>query len=152
AIAMGLAVEFLMRQPAFAKLPFGRWSGILLGQIKRGHYYFVVDERRSVHGMLGWALTNQATAERWIKGRMQMRSEDCQEGDCVVVNVLAVESSAANRAVAEAAIKVFEGKRLFYAKRYYADGRTRPMCHPPKIWAAILRQAHRSQRAPTKTN
>ena len=33
AVALGLAVEFLMKEPVFARLPFGDWSQVLIGQI-----------------------------------------------------------------------------------------------------------------------
>jgi hemolysin-activating ACP:hemolysin acyltransferase len=133
AIALGLAVEFLMKRPVFAKLPFGEWADILLGQINRGHFFFAVDERRRVHGMFGWALTQEALAEEWVEGRMELRNEDCREGDCVIANVLAADSADANRALADEGRKVLAGKRLFYAKRYYANGRTRPLRMPGKV-------------------
>jgi tetratricopeptide (TPR) repeat protein len=50
AASLGLAVEFLIKKPVFAKLKFGEWSQVLIGQIKRGHYFFVVDQHRRIHG------------------------------------------------------------------------------------------------------
>ena len=47
AAALGLAVEFLSRKPAFAKLQFGEWSQVLFYQVARGHFFFVVDQDRS---------------------------------------------------------------------------------------------------------
>ncbi len=44
-VALGLAVNHLMTKPAFAALRFGEWSRILVGQINRKHYYFVIDAR-----------------------------------------------------------------------------------------------------------
>jgi hypothetical protein len=41
--------------------------------------------------------------------------------------VLAADSPDANRVMADEGIKVLEGKRMFFAKRYYPNGRTRPM-------------------------
>src|SRR5436190_24108557 len=41
-VALGLAVNHLMTKPAFAARRFGEWSRILVGQINRKHYYFVV--------------------------------------------------------------------------------------------------------------
>jgi hypothetical protein len=36
-------VAHLMLKPAFARLRFGDWSWVLVGQINRGHYYLVID-------------------------------------------------------------------------------------------------------------
>jgi hemolysin-activating ACP:hemolysin acyltransferase len=130
AVALGLAVEFLMRQTVFAKFEFGPWSRALVGVIRSGQFFFVVDERRRVHAMFGWALTDEARAEEWVTGRAQLDSKDCREGDCVIISVLAAASAEANRVLAVEGTKVLAGKRLFYAKRYYANGRTRPVRVP----------------------
>jgi hypothetical protein len=85
AAALGRAVEFLSKKPAFAKLQFGEWSQVLY-QVARGHFFFVVDQDRRVRGFLGWALTPEALAEQWVEGRAGLRNDECREGDCVIVN------------------------------------------------------------------
>ena len=45
----------LMKKPAFAKMPFGHWSRVLTGQIKRGHYTIVIDGKRVAYGSLATA-------------------------------------------------------------------------------------------------
>jgi tetratricopeptide (TPR) repeat protein len=125
AAALGLAVEFLSKKPAFAKLQFGEWSQVLFYQVVRGHFFFVVDQDRRVRGFLGWALTPQALAEQWVEGRAGLRNEDCSEGDCVIVNAFAAETGSANRFIVDAMRKLFAGKRTLYFKRHYPDGRTR---------------------------
>jgi hypothetical protein len=45
----------LMLKPAFARLPFGHWSRILTGQIRRGHYFFIASSKQD-RGFCGWAL------------------------------------------------------------------------------------------------
>ena len=91
AVSLGLAVEYLRKKPAFAKLPFGEWSQVLVGQVIRGHFWFVVDEHRRIYGFFGWALTHQHLAEEWVAGRAGIREEDCCDGDCVIVNVWAAD-------------------------------------------------------------
>ena len=66
-MALGLAVEYLRKKPAFARLAFGEWSQVLVGQINRGHYYFIVDQHQRVQGFFGWALTQERLAEQWVK-------------------------------------------------------------------------------------
>jgi hypothetical protein len=49
-VALGLAVDHLMRKSAFASLPFGEWSRVLVGQINRGHHVFAVDSAKRLSG------------------------------------------------------------------------------------------------------
>jgi tetratricopeptide (TPR) repeat protein/hemolysin-activating ACP:hemolysin acyltransferase len=127
ALALGLAVEFLMKHPAFAKLPFGNWSQVLVGQINRGHFCFVIDERRRVQGFYGWALAPQHVAEAWVEDRAAPSDEDSRVGDCVIFNAWAADSNRVHRFMVENGRKIVVGKRMLYAKRYYPDGRVRPM-------------------------
>jgi Flp pilus assembly protein TadD/hemolysin-activating ACP:hemolysin acyltransferase len=127
AASLGLAVEFLIKKPVFAKLKFGEWSQVLIGQINRGHYFFVVDQHRRIHGFLGWALTHQHLAEQWVEGRSALRNEECREGDCVILNAWAADTHRGNRFILDTVRTLFAGKRAVYFKRYYPDGRMRPM-------------------------
>jgi hemolysin-activating ACP:hemolysin acyltransferase len=127
AVSLGLAVEFLRKKPAFAKLPFGEWSQVLVGQVNRGHFCFVVDQQQWIRGFLGWALTHERLAEEWVEGRYGLRDEECRDGDCVILNAWAADSLRANRFMVDTARTLFEGKHTLYFKRHYPDGRTRPM-------------------------
>ena len=127
AAALGLAVEFLGKKPAFARLQFGEWSQVLFYQIARGHYFFAVDRNRRVQGFLGWALTSAALAEQWVEGRAGLKSEQCREGDCVIVNAFAAETHGAKQFIINTMRGLFADKHTLYFKRHYRDGRTRPM-------------------------
>ncbi len=127
AAALGLAVEYLSKKPAFARLQFGEWSLVLYYQVARGHFFFVVDQDRRVRGFLGWALTTRALAEQWVEGHAGLRDDECREGDCVIVNAFAAETGAANRFIVNTMRKLFAKTRTLYFKRHYRDGRTRPM-------------------------
>jgi len=148
--ALGLAVEFLSKMPAFARLQFGEWSQVLFYQIARGHFFFVVDQDRRVRGFLGWALTDQALAEQWMKGRAGLRNEQCREGDCVIINAFAAETTEANHFIVETMRGLFGGKRMLYFKRHYPDGRTRPACLSVNKFVAfhLARSAERKMRMP----
>src|ERR687895_2649646 len=76
AAALGLAVSHLMTKPAFAKLQFGDWSRILVGQINRRHYCFAVDAAGQVQGFMGWALTSEENAKGWAEGTRPLTFED----------------------------------------------------------------------------
>ena len=111
ALALGLAVSHLMGKPAFARLGFGAWSRVLVGQINRGHYQFVLDERDRVVGFFGWALTSEASADAWLAGR-GFADAEARDGDCLVINAWSADTPAANRVVLDLAREVMHGRRL----------------------------------------
>ena len=126
AMALGLAVEHLMTKPAFGRLPFGHWGRILTGQIRRGHYFFVADQKRIV-GFCGWALASEEEAEAWISGRPEAAHIVGETGDCIVLNAWSADTPAAHQLVRDELRIRGRGKRMIYAKRDYKDGRVRPL-------------------------
>lgn len=126
AMALGLAVEHLMTKPAFARLPFGHWSRILTGQIRRGQYFFVVAPQRVV-GFCGWALGNEAEAEAWISGDPTSASILGEVGDCIILNAWSADDAVAHRVLLDELRIRGTGARMLYAKRDYKDGRVRPL-------------------------
>ncbi|MEZ5925075.1 MAG: toxin-activating lysine-acyltransferase [Hyphomicrobiaceae bacterium] len=124
--ALGLAVTLMMGEPSFARLPFGFWSSILVGQIRRKHYLFV-SEGKQVNGFLGWARTTEAVAERWLTQRGEISFEESQEGDCILINAWIAKTPATNRYLLDQLRVVGRDGRLVYAKRFYKDGRVRPV-------------------------
>ena len=88
-VALGLAVSHLMTKPAFANLRFGDWSRVLVGQINRKHYAFVVDDKNQIQGFLGWALTSKEKAEAWVEGCGELSYQDSLDGDPVIFNAAA---------------------------------------------------------------
>ena len=85
AVALGVAVNFTMTKPAFARLPFGHWSRVLAGQIKRGHYFFVMSGR-TVLGFCGWSLASREDAEAWLAGNSPSGLDEGGTGDCLMLN------------------------------------------------------------------
>lgn len=122
--ALGMAVAFLMADPAFQELRFGHWTRVLAGQVRRGHYLFVV-QGDSVVGFAGWSLTDHERAEAWLAGRGELTFEECQAGDCVILNVWKAATPAANRLLVDTFRRLFRHKEALYYKRFYADGRRR---------------------------
>lgn len=125
--ALGMAVAHLMGKPAFAKLRFGEWARILVGQVNRGHYSFVADAGNQVRGFAGWAMVTQEKAEAWVEGRAGLSFQDCLAGDCVVFNAWSADDFAVHRFMVDEARKLISGKQTMYFKRYYPDGSTRPV-------------------------
>lgn len=124
--ALGRAVAYMMTKPAFARVPFGHWSKTLTGQINRGHYFFVYEDARVV-GFLGWAFVPEDRAVAWAEGRAEISFEESVNGDCIVINAWSADTPGVNRFILERLREIGrEGKRVF-AKRFYKDGRTRPV-------------------------
>jgi hemolysin-activating ACP:hemolysin acyltransferase len=129
-VALGLAVNHLMTKPAFARLRFGEWSRILVGQINRKHYRFVLDDRNRVVGFLGWALTTEEVAEAWVEGRSDFSDAAAKDGDCIVFNAWSASATGVNRLLLDAARQAMLGRKTIYFKRLYKNGSVRPMRMP----------------------
>ena len=142
AMALGLAVEYLMSKPAFARLPFGHWSRVLTGQIRRGHYFFVCTERKVV-GFAGWGLGSEAEAEAWISGAAQAPPGQGVAGENIVLNAWAADSTEANKVLLDELRIRGRDCRMLYARREYPDGRARPL--RLKLGAAVLGHAAKAE-------
>lgn len=130
AAALGLAVSHLMTRPAFARLRFGEWSKVLVGQINRQHYHFVIDAKGKVVGFLGWACTSSDKAEAWIEGLANIADGEMMDGKCVIFNVWSANTPAVTPVLLEAARRAVEGRDMIYFRRLYKDGRARPVRLP----------------------
>jgi hemolysin-activating ACP:hemolysin acyltransferase len=126
-VALGLAVNHLMNKPAFANLRFGEWSRILVGQINRRHYAFVIDSERRLVGFAGWGLTTRDKAEDWVEGRCALTYQDSLAGECLVFNCWSADNLRVHRFMVDEARKRFFDKQTMYFKRVYKDGTSRPV-------------------------
>ncbi|UJP05870.1 MAG: toxin-activating lysine-acyltransferase [Nitrosomonas sp.] len=123
--ALGLTVGYLMTKPAFARLPFGHWSRVLVGQINRGHYLIAASGDRVV-GFIGWALTTLEKGELWLAGKGELAFEDSKAGEIFLVNAWAAESHAVTVVMLKHLRAVARDHKMIYFKRFYPDGRVRP--------------------------
>lgn len=124
--ALGRAVSYLMTKPSFARLGFGHLSRMLTGQINRRHYFLVMRGAAMV-GFAGWALVSEDQAKAWLNAQADFSSDGCVDGDCMVINAWAADNDAINRFVLKELRKSAVGCRAAYAKRFYKDGRVRPL-------------------------
>lgn len=127
--ALGVAVSLLMSDANFARLPFGQWSRVLAGQIRRRHYLFVVDGKETV-GFLGWALTDEAHAERWLAGEGELSFENSLAGECLLINAWLARSNAVNRFILGQIRSIGKEQTMVYAKRFYGNRRVRKVKLP----------------------
>ncbi len=116
-----------MGEPSFARLPFGFWTSILVGQIKRKHYIFA-SEGKTVTGFLGWARTSEEVAERWLRPR-RARSPSPNPSTATASSSTpgSPRPIATNRFLLDQLRVIGRDGRLVYAKRFYKDGRVRPV-------------------------
>ncbi|MEM7710471.1 MAG: toxin-activating lysine-acyltransferase [Pseudomonadota bacterium] len=141
-VALARAVELCARHAAFADRPFGHWARVLIGQVNRGQCRFVVRDDAGgprVVGFAGWFRTGRAAAERWLAGADG--ADHDPQGDCVVINAVAADDPGVPRALMAQARLLEAPPFTLYAKRVYADGRTRPVRLP-------VRAAHEISGAP----
>jgi hemolysin-activating ACP:hemolysin acyltransferase len=126
-VALGLAVNHLMSKKAFALLRFGECCKILVGQINRKHYWFVVDGGDQVVGFLGWAITYSDVAEAWLERNQGFSDAEAREGDCILFNAWSASTSEVNPFLLHAARQAATGREMAYFRRLYMDGSVRPV-------------------------
>ena len=145
--ALGLTVSYLMTKPAYAHVRFNSWARILVGQINRGHYVLVLDQSDAVVGLLGWALADEAGGQAWMQGRAHEVGNPAQ-GDCIIFNVWAADTLAINAVVFDAARTAMTGKRFLFYRRFYPDGRAKPV----KLLVNRFVDSHLRRRAKTNAS
>lgn len=124
--ALGVAVSLMLTELSFARLPFGFWSSILVGQIRRKHYIFALEGGKTT-GFLGWARTTEEVAERWLTQKGEITFDQSKDGDCILINAWLAKTPATNRFLLDQLRVIGRDGRLVYAKRFYKDGRVRPV-------------------------
>jgi hemolysin-activating ACP:hemolysin acyltransferase len=126
-LALGQAVMRLMGKPGFARLPFGAWSRILVGQINREHYVFLGDSAGRIVGFAGWTRATRAVAEDWAAGLGDNDPAGGLTGECVIINAWQADDGAAQAALYAEMRKYGRATQVqaIYGKRFYPDGRVR---------------------------
>ena len=122
--ALGRAVMQLMGKPGFARLRFGSWSRILVGQINRGHYFFLERGGQMV-GFAGWSRSSEARADAWVAGEGDLSPQEALTGDCIIVNAWQSDDDAAQAEMVRQMRLIARDIRLVYGRRSYPDGRDR---------------------------
>ena len=125
-MALGISVNLLMGKKSFAGLKFNHWCSVLAGQIKREHYFFVLDGDKA-RGIAGWALTSRELAEDWVQGKGELPYDKCLAGPCLVLNIWQADNARVHQFMREQMRIIGQDKEMLFAKRTYADGRIRPV-------------------------
>lgn len=129
--ACGRTVSYLMKVPNLARLPFGQLSRLIVGQINRGHYFFVVDGSSAICGYCGWSQATHEQAEAWLTRNADVSNEETVDGPVCVINIWQASSPKANAAILGAWRTLVHPKtELVVAKRFYPNGTIRPLRLP----------------------
>jgi hemolysin-activating ACP:hemolysin acyltransferase len=128
-VACGRTVAYLMRFGVFARLPFGHLARLIVGQINRRSYVFVIDDQGAVVGYCGWAQTSREQAQDWLERNVDI--DDASGGPVCIVNIWQASSGAANAAIVGALReRVSPETERIVAKRFYPDGSIRRVSLP----------------------
>lgn len=126
--ACGRSVAFLMRAPVFAALPFGMMTRLVVGQVNRGHYFFILDAADEVQGYCGWAQVSHGAAEAWLTANRDIADPGAKEGPVCAINLWHATGPAVNAAmIAALRRRLSRATEAIVARRFYADGRVRPV-------------------------
>lgn len=117
AYALGRAVDLLRRVQPFASYEFGKFANVLMGQIKRQHYVFALEQDRAV-GYVGWALCNEKAAQAWITGQEVPGFSQCLSGDSWVGITFYAESTSVCRFQARWCREKYPGLKVFGIRDY----------------------------------
>ena len=121
AISLGLAVEYLRKKPAFARLAFGEWSQVLL---VRSIADIIISSWININEFTVFWLGPDAGTPGGGMGRRPLRAAGraVSHRDCVIFNAWAADSQRVHRFMVDTGRKIIEGKRTLYFKRHYPDG------------------------------
>jgi hemolysin-activating ACP:hemolysin acyltransferase len=129
--ACGRTVSYLMNIPNLARLPFGQLTRLVVGQINRGQYFFVLDPSSRICGYCGWTQATHAEAEAWLKGSSDFESLKPADGPVCVINVWQASETGANAIIIGALRRMLHpATELIVARRFYPDGQIRPVRLP----------------------
>jgi hemolysin-activating ACP:hemolysin acyltransferase len=127
-LALGLAAHFIGGREPFSRFPAGDLIRTLNGQIRRGHYLFALDtaaEPARVIGYLGWALYDNAVADRFIASGVPPADERATEGDVAWILTAAALDRGAFFAMAKAARKLYPDHRVIAVRHKEGGKRVR---------------------------
>ena len=90
--SLGLALDLLRRSDLYYKMEAGKLVGMLMGQMKREHYCFLL-QNGNVMGYCGWALCEESIARKWINKEYIPSYSECMNGNVLVIVTLSTSKS-----------------------------------------------------------
>jgi hemolysin-activating ACP:hemolysin acyltransferase len=114
-LALGLAAHFVAKHDPFGRFPAVDLIRTLSGQVHRGQYLFALDDSTKparVLGYLGWALYDDAEAERFAATGVPPAEERADGGSVVWITTAAADSRTAFFALVKAARALYSTHRV----------------------------------------
>jgi hemolysin-activating ACP:hemolysin acyltransferase len=116
-MALGLATELLHTRAPFSKFQFGKLTGVVRGQIKRGHYLFTFRGNQPV-GYIGWAECDKKVAEAWMERSYTPTFQECSGGDsCVLITFVSPGTTVTLHLIREAR-KLYPDRPIYFMREY----------------------------------
>ena len=119
-MAMGAAVTFAASHHPFGSYRADTLVGSILGQIRRRHYGFAV-QNGIIVGYVGWALCQPHVAMAWIENGQTPTFEQCGEGDVVVPIIAIADHRSALRELVSHMRNLYGGK-IYMGRRALREG------------------------------
>lgn len=121
--AFGLVSKFIRNVKPFCRESFQKMTNNLMGQIKRKHYLMAFEDKLLV-GYIGWCLTSEAIADKWLNENYNPTYEEGINGDCILVLTLHARDKAGMFHLVRSLKKLLPDYAAYW-KRVYPDGRVR---------------------------
>jgi hypothetical protein len=114
-VPLGLAAHFVSRHDPFSRFPAEELIRTLSGQVHRGHYLFAFDvslKPARVLGYFGWALYDDAEAERFAATGVPPAEERADGGSVLWITTAAATSRPAFFALVKATRALYPTHRV----------------------------------------
>lgn len=122
-VAIGLAAHFVAKREPFSRFPAGDLIRTLSNQVHRENYLFALDivanaaRPARVIGYFGWALYDEAVAERFAATGVPPPDELTTGGDVIWILTAAAENRGAFFALAKATRALYPAHRVMAIRR-----------------------------------
>ncbi|TFF22004.1 hypothetical protein E3C22_15255 [Jiella endophytica] len=123
--AVGRALAYCMTDDVFGQMPLRAIARLIIGQVNRSQYFFLMEDG-VVHGYCGWMRCTAADGEAWVTGR-QPEPHPVPDGEACIVNMWKSSGPEVNAAISRELRRRLADATHLYARRFYADGRIRPV-------------------------
>ncbi|MEL6513454.1 MAG: hypothetical protein AAFQ69_08150 [Pseudomonadota bacterium] len=121
--ALAKSAEISAKHPAFSRLPFGVWCGVLIGQANRGEVAFARAGSKVV-GMAGWCRIDPKDGERWLRDGRETPHNP--KGTGAIINIVQADDAEVLKYMIGQLPDYMPGVKTLYGRRFYGDGRIRP--------------------------
>lgn len=114
---LGAALNILRRSHIYRRMKLGGVVDMLMGQIKRNHFCFLVKDN-TIIGYCGWALCQPSIAKLWITEKYLPNYDECLVGSAVVIATLYCEDKQGLYDLKSLFKKTYPNNNIFGMRNY----------------------------------